>query len=98
MFELLDRRCVNIAGNYDAADVKPAVSEYTDQAQYIQIVCNAQIVADLVFCDISGIDRDDDLCLISQLHEHAELAVRFEARKHAGCMVIIVKLSAEFQI
>ena len=98
VFELLDRRCVNVAGNYDTADIESAVSEYMDQAQYIQIVCNAQIVADLVLCDISGIDGDDDLCLVSQLHEHAELAVRLEARKYTGCMVIIVQLAAKFQI
>ena len=98
VFELLDRRCVNVAGNYDTADIESAVGEYMDQAQYIQIVCNAQIVADLVLCDISGIDGDDDLCLVSQLHEHAELAVRLEARKYTGCMVIIVQLAAKFQI
>ena len=98
VFELLDRRCVNVAGDHDAADIESAVGEYSDQAQHVEVVCNAQIVAHFVLCDISGVDRDDDLRLVSELHQHAEFAVRFKTRKHAGCMVIIIQLAAELQI
>ena len=94
----LDRRCVNVAGNYDTADIESAVGEYMDQAQYIQIVCNAQIVANLVLCDISGIDGDDDLCLVRSCMSMRSLLSGSEARKYTGCMVIIVQFAAKFQI
>ena len=89
---------VNVAGDHDAADIESAVGEYSDQAQHVEVVCNAQIVAHFVLCDISGVDRDDDLRLVSELHQHAEFAVRFKTRKHAGCMVIIIQLAAKLQI
>ena len=45
-----------------------------------------------------GVDRNDDLCIIGQGHEHADLGIRLEARKHARGVVIVEKLAAELEI
>jgi hypothetical protein len=47
---------------------------------------------------IISIDGDDDLGLILKLEKHFDLAVRLEARKHPGGMVVVEQLAAEFQI
>ena len=50
-----------------AADVQPFLFIYVDQTDNILIVCDSQIVTDLIALDISGVDRDDHFCLICKL-------------------------------
>ena len=45
-----------------------------------------------------GVDGNDDLRLIAELEQHFHFAVRLKAGKHAGGMVIVEELAAEFQI
>ena len=44
------------------------------------------------------IDCDDDLNIIGNALEHAELAVRFKTRQHAARMIVVKQLAAKLQI
>ena len=52
----------------------------------------------LVALDVVGVDRDDDLCVICQGHEHANLGIRLEPGQHARGMVVIEELAAELEV
>ena len=71
---------------------------FTAQSEHIFIVGNAEVGTHLVFLNVVRTDRDDDLRIVAQLLEHADLAVGLEAGQHPGGVVIIEQLAAEFQI
>ena len=96
--ELINDILTGVAGDYDTSHIETLVAEFLDQAQNIYVVGDAKVMADLVFLNISSVDGDDDLCLISKLEKHLEFAVRCKSRKYAGSVVVIEKFSAEFQI
>ena len=68
------------------------------RTQYIHIVGDAQISADLVFLNIVRADHDDDLRLGGELHEHAHLAVGLKPGENPGSVIIVEQLAAELQI
>ena len=78
--------------------IETALCKSIDQTKYILIVSDSEVTAHFVLINIRGTDDNDNLSLVAELHEHAELAVRLKSWKNTGCMVIIKKLSAEFQI
>ena len=82
----------------DAPYGQPVAAEGIDQTKHIQIVSNAEVSPDFILFDIVGVDHDDDLRLIGQLHQHADLAVWLKTRQDARCMIIIEELSSEFHI
>ena len=55
-------------------------------------------MADLVLFNISGMDCDHDLCMIGKLQQHLQLTVRLKPGKDPGGVIVVKKLSAEFQI
>ncbi len=81
-----------------AADVQSQRAERVDQAQAVVIVGDAKVAAHLVFFNVAGVDGDDDLHIVAQLLEHADLAVGLEAGQHARGVIIVEQLAAEFQI
>ncbi len=85
-------------GDDHAAYIKAPVCKDADQTEYVQVIGNSQIITDFVFCDVRGIDDDDDFRLVGKLHQHAEFAVRFKARKDSGGMIVVKELAAEFKI
>ena len=85
-------------GNADAAHIEVLGLEDSLQAEQIGIVGDSQIAAHLILFDILRADYDNDLYLIGQLHQHPQLAVRLKARQNTGRVIIVVELSAEFQI
>ena len=87
-----------IPGQHHAAYIQPIFPECVDQAHHIQIIGNTQITPALILLNVIGIDGNDNLCLVLQLHQHSHLAVRQEARQHPGRMEVIKQLAAEFQI
>ena len=87
-----------VLGDHHAAHQQTAAPEDIDQPQHVAVVCNAQVAPDLVFLNVPGVDGDDNLCLVPQLLQHAQLAVRLEAGQHPGGVVVVKQLSAEFQI
>ena len=96
--EGLGRHVVVIPGQYHTGDIEPEVPEDIDEPDHIQIVSNAQVSPNLVLLNIRGVDGNDHLHLVLQLQQHPELAVRLEAGKYPGRVVVIVKFAAELQI
>ena len=98
ILELNDSRNFGIMSDHDAANIKSAVSENTDETEHVHIIRDSKVIADLIFGDIRCVDRNNDLSLVGKLHQHAQLAVRLEARKNSGGMVIVKQFTSEFQI
>ena len=61
-------------------DSKTVAAEQVDQAQDVLVIGNAKVATGLVLLDMVCIDCDDDLNIIGNALEHAELAVRFKTR------------------
>ena len=81
-----------------AAHIETMAFEDGHETQYIHIVGDAQISADLVFLNIVRADHDDDLRLGGELHEHAHLAVGLKPGENPGSVIIVEQLAAELQI
>ena len=81
-----------------AADIEAQRAERVDQSQAVVIVGDAEVAAHLVFLNVVRVDRDDDLHIVAQLLEHADLAVGLEAGKHARGVVVVKELAAELQV
>ena len=98
LFKGLHLRCGGVLGHAHAAHIQAHLLKRVDQAQHVQIVGDAVVAADLVADDVLGADNDDHLGLILQLKQHLQFGIGLKTRQHAGCMVIIEQLAAEFQI
>jgi hypothetical protein len=64
-----------VAGQHDGTYIQTQSPEHTDEPQYILIIGDAQVTADLVFLNVSSIDGNDHFRLVLQLQEHPQLAV-----------------------
>ena len=91
-------RLALIQVDHNASHIKAFILKLLNQAQYIHIIGDPQILAYLIFLYIRGADHNDDLSLVGQLKEHPKLAVRCEAGKNPGGVVVIKQLSSKFQI
>ena len=88
-----------ILRDHYAAYKKAFLAEGIDQtARDICVIGDSKIAADFIFFDVMSANGDDDFRVIGQLQKHPQLTVRFEAGEHAGCMVVVKKLPAEFQV
>ena len=72
--------------------------ESVHKTEKILIVCDAEVASDLVFLNIRGVDRHNDLGLILELAEHGDLGVGFKSGEYSGRVVVVEKLAAKFQI
>ena len=98
LLELGHRALLAAVRDAHAADVQPAGTESVDKAQRLHVVGDAEIAAALVALDIVCGDCHDDLAFRLHLHEHADLAVRPEARQNARGVEIVKEFAAELQI
>jgi len=87
-----------VAGDDYPAHRDPPVVEGVHQPEGLHVVSDAEVLADLVVDYVLGADRYYRLGLVPELHEHPDLAVRHESRKHPGRMVVVEELPSEFQI
>ena len=87
-----------VAGDDHAAHIETLITVFLDETQYVRIVGDAKIVADLVFLNVCRIDGNDDLSLVCQLQKHVQLAVRRKAWQDTGSVIIVEQLSAELQV
>ena len=87
-----------IMGNADTSHIQVLGFKDRFQTKQIGIIGNPKITAYFIFLNILCADNDHDFHLICQLHQHPQFAVRLKSRKYAGCMIIIIQLSAKFQI
>ena len=85
-------------GDDNAVHAEAALHELVAEAEDVHVIGDAEVRPDLVLLDIHGADDDDDLGVILHLHEHLELAVRFEARKDAAGVVIVEEFAAELHV
>ena len=72
--------------------------ERVHKTKQVLVISDAQIAADFVFLDVRRIDRNNDLCLVLEFAKHCDLGVGLKTGEHAGRVIIIEKLSAEFQV
>ena len=98
LFENLGGGLVRVLRQRDAADVQAEAAENVDQADHVGVVGDAEVAAALVLFDVVRVDRDHDLGLVLELEQHLDLVVRLKARQHAGSVVIVEELAAEFEI
>ena len=87
-----------VARQNDAADVKPEMTENVDETQHILVICYAEVAAFFVFFDVARVYDDNDLSLILQLKQHAQLAVRLKAGEHPRCVIVVIQFAAEFKV
>ena len=87
-----------ILGQHHAGDAKTVRAEDVGQTKHVLVVRDAQIATSLVLLNVVGVDGDDDLDIVHQLLEHAELGVGFKAGKDAGSMVVIKQLAAKLKV
>ena len=87
-----------IAGDHHAAHRQAPAAEDVDEPQHVAVIGDAQVAPDLVLLDVPGVDGDDDLRLVLQLLQHADLAVWLESGQHPGGVVVVKQLAAELQI
>ena len=60
-------------GKHHRIDAKTASAEDIEQAKHVQIICNAQVTANLVFLDVGSVDYNNDFSLVLKLHKHLKL-------------------------
>ena len=87
-----------VAGQHHTGYIQTEIPENADQPDHIPVVGNAQVTPDLIFLNIVGVDGDDHLHLLLQCQQHLQLAVRLEAGQYPGGMIVVIQLTAEFQI
>ena len=96
--EHIGSRLAGVLGDDHSRDGKAVAAEQVNQAQHILVIGNAKVTTSLVFLDVVRVDRDDNLDIVGDALEHAELAVRFKTRQHAARMIVIEQLTAKLQI
>ena len=96
--EHISSRLASVLGDDHSRDGKAVAAEQVNQAQHILVIGNAQVTTSLVFLDVVRVDRDDNLDIVGDALEHAELAVRFKTRQHATRVIVVKQLAAKLQI
>ena len=69
-----------ILGDDHSRNGKAVAAEQIDQAQNVLVIGNAKVTTSLVFLDVVRVDRDDNLDIVGDALEHAELAVWLKTR------------------
>ena len=98
LFKGQGRRLSGKPGEHHGAYIQSDSPERVDQAQCIRVVRNPQIAADLALFNIIRVKDNDDFLAVLQLQQHLHLAVRLKSRQHPACVVIVKKLTTQFQI
>ena len=77
---------------------KTTILELTTQAKHILIVSDTQIGTLLVLLNIGSTDHDNNLDAIANLLKHAQLTIRLETWQNAAGVMVIEKLTSQFEI
>ena len=96
--EQVGSRLSGVLGNDDAAYIQTDLAEGFRQAEHFQVIGQPEVAAGFVGFQRACGDGDDDFCLILELEQHFELAVRLEAGQDSGSVIVVEKLTSEFQI
>ena len=98
LLELVGYGLTAVVRDYDAADVQPYPAERVDKAERVVLIGDAEVAAALAALNVVRGNGDDYLRLVLHFEQHLHLAVRREARQHAGCVEVVKELAAELQI
>ena len=98
MAELVCRALTIIVSDNHRTHVEPTVHELIAQTQHIFVVSNAKVSTHLFLLDVFSANHNHNLKTVTQLLEHAQLAVRLKAWKHTRSMVVVKQLAAQLQI
>ena len=98
LLEYIGDRLTPVMGNDNTADIQPDATKSIDQAKCVIVVSDPEISAALVAFNIIGRDSDDDLGVFFHFQKHPNFAVRLEAGKDTGSVIVVKQLSAKFQI
>ena len=82
----------------DTADDNPPVFEIIDEFHRICVIGDPEIGPDFLPFDISGIDTENDICMILQLIQQLHLHIGIESGKDATGMIIEKQFTTEFQV
>ena len=79
-------------------DVQAHAAHLVHQAQHVHVVGDAQIRAQLAVADVGGVDAENDLRLVAELLQQADLGVGHKAGQHAGGVQVVKQLAAKLEI
>ena len=79
-------------------DIKSLIPVRLDQTENVRVIGDPEIAAYFVFFNVYCTYDDDDLSLAAELFEETQFAVGSKTRQHAGGVIVVKKLSSEFQI
>ena len=77
---------------------KAAALELLTQTQDVHVIGDTQVTAHLVLLNVNGTDYDNNLSIVAQLVEHAQLTVRLETGKDAAGVVIVEEFASELKV
>ena len=92
------RGLAGILGDHHAVYRNVHGVDVVDEAQDLHVVADAKVRAHFGFFNVARRDAEDDLGLVAQFMQQADLAVYVEAGQHPGGVVIVEQLAAELQI
>ena len=87
-----------VARHDDGAHKEAHALEDVDEAQDVLVVGDAQVAADLAALDVVGVDGNDDLHVVLEALQHADLLVRGKAGQDARGVHVIEQLAAELKV
>ena len=96
--EGVGRGLAGVLGDDHGRHGHAVAAEEVHQAQDVLVVGDAEVSAGLVLLDVVGVDGDDDLDVVRDALEHAELGVGLKAGKDAGGVVVVKELAAKLQV
>ena len=96
--ELLGPELAGEAGDHHAADEQAPGAEVVDQLEGVGVVGDAEVGAHLLALDVAGVDAEDDLGLVLEGLQEAELHVRIVAGQAAGGVEVVHQLAAELEV
>ena len=91
-------RLAIVVGYDNGAYHEVAFLKFLTQAQYILVVCDAEVCAFLIFLNVRGTDYDDYLYAVTELLQHPQLTVWLKSRKYTACMVVIKQFAAKLEV
>ena len=96
--ELLRGDLSRIARNHHAAEEKAEALEVVDELERVVRVGDAEVGAHLLVLDVARVDAEDDLGLVLEGLEEAELHVGVVAREAARGVEVVHELPAELEV
>ena len=96
--ELLRGDLSGIARDHHAAEEKAEALEVVDELERVVRVGDAEVGAHLLVLDVASVDAENDLRLVAERLQQAQLHVRIVAWQTARGVHVVHQLAAELQV